>query len=325
MWLRATGPTSMNTSMSTPVRAFDHRRRASLCIRLAWPPNGACVSGVGVGGREKRRAAAPVLRNSALRNNDWRSGMAKRMPIHALRDTLEAARSQAIQELASAEGTTLSVSTEALQRVAFLQIALVAVREDLAAHAQGQGRAAGRRAPARHQPQGDSNERRKDANSNGPDLTQGVELSTVPDGTMLLGHARGEPVLLVRRGDELFAIGAICTHYGAPLEQGLLVGDTVRCPWHHACFSLRTGEALRAPALDPVSCWRVEEVRDLARQFTPVEQRIGAVYVREKRNRQPSPAATVTGQRSLSWVVARPAMPLRKRFVTRTTPAASRC
>ena len=119
----------------------------------------------------------------------------------------------------------------------------------------------------------------------GPDLTQGVELSTIPDGTMLLGHAQGEPVLLARRGDELFAIGAICTHYGAPLEQGLLVGDTVRCPWHHACFSLRTGEALRAPALDPVSRWRVEEVRDLARQFTPGETRVGAVYVREKLER----------------------------------------
>ena len=99
----------------------------------------------------------------------------------------------------------------------------------------------------------------------GPDLTQGVELSTIPDGTMLLGHARGEPVLLARRGDEVFAIGAICTHYGAPLEQGLLVGDTVRCPWHHACFSLRTGEALRAPALDPVSRWRVELHRRRAR------------------------------------------------------------
>src|SRR5450830_949107 len=107
------------------------------------------------------------------------------------------------------------------------------------------------------------------ATLNGPDLTQGVELSTVPDGTMLLGHALGEPVLLVRRGDELFAIGAICTHYGAPLEQGLLVGDTIRCPWHHACFSLRTGEVLRAPALDPVSCWHVE-------------QRDGTVYVGTK-------------------------------------------
>ena len=116
----------------------------------------------------------------------------------------------------------------------------------------------------------------------GPDLTQAIELSTIPDGTMLLGHAQGEPVLLARRGDEVFAIGAICTHYGAPLEQGLLVGETVRCPWHHACFSLRTGEALRAPALDPVSRWRVEAVRDVARQFTPVDEPVGAVFVREK-------------------------------------------
>src|SRR5579859_5350396 len=123
------------------------------------------------------------------------------------------------------------------------------------------------------------------AELSGPDLAQGIEISMIPDGTMLLGHARGEPVLLARRGDELFAIGAICTHYGAPLEQGLLVDDTLRCPWHHACFNLRTGEALRAPALDPVSRWRVEEVRDLARQFTPVEQRVGAVYVREKLER----------------------------------------
>jgi len=116
----------------------------------------------------------------------------------------------------------------------------------------------------------------------GPDLTQAIELSTIPDGTMLLGHAHGEPVLLARRGDEVFAIGAICTHYGAPLEQGLLVGDSVRCPWHHACFSLRTGAALRAPALDPVSRWRVEAVRDVARQFTPVDEPVGAVFVREK-------------------------------------------
>jgi apoptosis-inducing factor 3 len=121
----------------------------------------------------------------------------------------------------------------------------------------------------------------------GPDLTRGVELSSIPDGSMLLGHAHGEPVLLARRGDEVFAIGAICTHYGAPLEQGLLNGDTVRCQWHHACFSLRTGEALRAPALNPVSHWRVEhwhreEVRDVARQFTPVETPVGSVCVQEK-------------------------------------------
>jgi len=92
----------------------------------------------------------------------------------------------------------------------------------------------------------------------GPDLAQGVALSELADGAMLLGHKDGEAALLARRGDELFAIGATCTHYGGPLAEGLLVGDTVRCPWHHACFSLRSGKALRAPALNPVSCWRVE-------------------------------------------------------------------
>ena len=128
----------------------------------------------------------------------------------------------------------------------------------------------------------------------GPDLTQGVELNLIPDGTMLLGHAQGEPVLLARRGEEVFAIGAICTHYGAPLEQGLLEGDTVRCPWHHACFNLRTGEVLRAPALDPVSRWRVEQIRDVARKFTQGETQFGSVYVREKlksENRSSKPLA----------------------------------
>lgn len=130
------------------------------------------------------------------------------------------------------------------------------------------------------------------ADFSGPDFAAGVEISLIPDGGMLLGHALGEPVLLVRQADEIFAIGAICTHYGAPLADGLLVGETIRCPWHHACFKLRTGEAVRAPALDPVSRWRVETVRDVARQFTPVEKPIGAVFVREKLEpfeRQPQP------------------------------------
>jgi len=89
----------------------------------------------------------------------------------------------------------------------------------------------------------------------GPDFAQGVAIETVADGTMLAGHVGEDPVLLARRGDEFFAIGAECTHYHAPLAEGLMVGDTVRCPWHHACFSLRTGEAVRAPAFDPVACW----------------------------------------------------------------------
>src|SRR6185437_1697437 len=93
----------------------------------------------------------------------------------------------------------------------------------------------------------------------GPDLAQGVDLAALADGVPLLGHAQGEPTLLVRRGSELFAIGAVCTHYGGPLAEGLVVDDTVRCPWHHACFSLRTGAALRAPAPNPVTCRHVEQ------------------------------------------------------------------
>jgi len=79
---------------------------------------------------------------------------------------------------------------------------------------------------------------------------------------MILGHVGDDDVVLARSGNELFAVRAQCSHYRGPLVEGLIVGDTVRCPWHHACFSLRTGEALRAPALDPIPCWRVERDGD---------------------------------------------------------------
>jgi NADPH-dependent 2,4-dienoyl-CoA reductase/sulfur reductase-like enzyme/nitrite reductase/ring-hydroxylating ferredoxin subunit len=93
----------------------------------------------------------------------------------------------------------------------------------------------------------------------GPDLAEGVATAKLPDGARLLGHVGGKPVLLVRHGDEIFAIGAECSHYGGPLAKGLVEGDTIRCPWHHACFDLRTGEAVRAPALSALGCWSVAE------------------------------------------------------------------
>jgi len=93
----------------------------------------------------------------------------------------------------------------------------------------------------------------------GPDLAQGIPLDELADGGMIGGHVGEEAVLLARRGDEFFAIGSSCSHYGGPLADGLVVADTVRCPWHHARFSLRTGEAVAAPAFNPVSCWRVQK------------------------------------------------------------------
>src|SRR3954453_6868470 len=118
--------------------------------------------------------------------------------------------------------------------------------------------------------------------SDGPDFNQGIAFGDIADGGMLLGHVGGEPVLLVRRAGELFAVGATCTHYGAPLHDGLLVADTIRCPWHHACFSLRTGRALRPPALNDLKTWRVE-------------QRNGMAFVRDALPEERSPKLPPTG------------------------------
>jgi apoptosis-inducing factor 3 len=106
-------------------------------------------------------------------------------------------------------------------------------------------------------------------NEQRPDLAGGVQVIALPDGAMLAGRVGEDDVVLARAGDEFFAVGAHCTHYHGPLADGLIVGDTVRCPWHHACFSLRSGEAVRAPALDPIACWRVERNGD-------------TIFVREK-------------------------------------------
>src|SRR3982074_3962033 len=95
----------------------------------------------------------------------------------------------------------------------------------------------------------------------GPDLSQGVALSEF-SGATLLGHVGHEAVVLARSGSEIFAIDAHCSHYHGPLAEGLVTGERIRCPWHHACFDLRTGEAARAPALNPLAVWEVEREGD---------------------------------------------------------------
>lgn len=92
----------------------------------------------------------------------------------------------------------------------------------------------------------------------GPDLRSGLAIESLLENSPLVGHVDGEPVLVVRQGQNIFAIGATCTHYNGPLAEGLVVGETIRCPWHHAQFSLRTGEAEGAPALSPVPCFSVQ-------------------------------------------------------------------
>jgi len=126
-----------------------------------------------------------------------------------------------------------------------------------------------------------------------PDLTRGIPAASLADGDMLVGHVGDEAVLLARSGDEFFATGATCSHYGAPLIDGIVVGHTVRCPWHHARFDLRTGDARCAPALSPITCWEVKS-------------HDGAVYVTRKRDipdRASEPLEPVAGHRPPDSVV----------------------
>lgn len=105
--------------------------------------------------------------------------------------------------------------------------------------------------------------------TNVPDLTKGFPSDGIPDDGMIQGKVGDDDVVLARRGNEFFAVGSSCTHYHANLVEGLIVDEELRCPLHHACFSLRTGMPLHAPALDAIPRWRVERVAN-------------SIFVREK-------------------------------------------
>jgi apoptosis-inducing factor 3 len=126
-----------------------------------------------------------------------------------------------------------------------------------------------------------------DQKPKGPDLAAGIPAADLAEGAMLTGHVGDHEVLLVRRNGALYAVGAHCTHYHGPLADGLVVGTTIRCPWHHACFDLRTGEALAAPALSPINCWQTQE-------------RDGKIYVTGKKE---EPKSKPTGIASQHFVI----------------------
>src|SRR5260370_7298414 len=84
----------------------------------------------------------------------------------------------------------------------------------------------------------------------GPDLAQGIAPSDFT-GETLLGHVGDQDVLLVRSGAEIFAIEAHCSHYHGPLAEGLVVGDSIRCPCHPPWFDFPTGAPSPPPPVPP--------------------------------------------------------------------------
>ena len=95
---------------------------------------------------------------------------------------------------------------------------------------------------------------------NGPDLSQeGLDAEAVGGMVPAVGHVGGQPVIVLRTAAGLRAVGGRCTHYGGPLGDGLFDGERIHCPWHHAIFDIQTGDAVGAPALNPIPTYQATE------------------------------------------------------------------
>lgn len=99
-----------------------------------------------------------------------------------------------------------------------------------------------------------------EAKLTGPDLREdGIPIEEANSGVLSVGHVDGKPVVVVATGEGFHALGGSCTHYGGPLADGLCVDGEIRCPWHHAAFDVSTGEAVGAPALNPIATYQTTE------------------------------------------------------------------
>ncbi len=89
------------------------------------------------------------------------------------------------------------------------------------------------------------------------DWTEVAALDDLVDGSPRRVEADGTPVLLLRQGDRIRAIGATCPHLGGPLDEGAIERDTVTCPWHGSVFNLDDGALIHGPSMYPVSAFEV--------------------------------------------------------------------
>ena len=91
-----------------------------------------------------------------------------------------------------------------------------------------------------------------------PDAVKVATKKEIAPGQAITVTVNNKQVAVFNVAGKFFAIGGECTHAGGPLSEGEVVGNTVRCPWHGALFDLTNGDALEAPAFDPVASYKVE-------------------------------------------------------------------
>jgi NADPH-dependent 2,4-dienoyl-CoA reductase/sulfur reductase-like enzyme/nitrite reductase/ring-hydroxylating ferredoxin subunit len=111
--------------------------------------------------------------------------------------------------------------------------------------------------------------------------------SDLVDGEMKQVSANGAEILLACVGGKLHAVGAHCTHYGAPLVEGVLSGDRIVCPWHHACFDITTGDLQEPPAFDSLPRYELRVENDqvfVSVPDTPSERRTPQMAGRDRKN-----------------------------------------
>ena len=74
------------------------------------------------------------------------------------------------------------------------------------------------------------------------------------EGKPVRAEHNGTPILLVRRGSQIYALAETCSHLGGPLSEGKLDGYVIQCPWHGSRFSIRDGHVVDGPAVHPQPC-----------------------------------------------------------------------
>lgn len=105
-----------------------------------------------------------------------------------------------------------------------------------------------------------------------------VELHKLEEGKPYAVKLGKKNVLLVRLGDKIYAKLAKCTHYGAPLKEGIVVGEEVVCPWHAAKFGLEDGRVISPPALQGLTRYEVKvtEGKVYVRKLVSEKKRISS-------------------------------------------------